>query len=120
MALKTLGVVAKERGSYDVTVVLLSNEETPVPVTPVTFYWTWSDIYGNILNSRQKVEVIGDDLGSEITIKLDYADLVVSQAAQATGVLTVQGTYLDADGDTRYFADAVCILIDNLAGVQTL
>jgi hypothetical protein len=120
MGLKTLGIVAKERGSYDVSVVLMSNEDTPVPVVPVSFYWTWTDLYGSVVNSRQKVQVTGVGLASTVVVKLDYADLIVTEGSQATRVLTVQGTYIDSDGDTRHFSDGVHVLVDNLTGIQVL
>ena len=114
MAISRLTTVAKENGSLELTVALTG--ANGAAVTPLTFLWTWTDTIGNVINSRQNVAVTGDDLGEEVTIKLNGGDLPVSGVAQAVYVLSILATYLDEDGETMNITDAKEVAVDRVIG----
>lgn len=114
MAISRLTTVAKENGSLELTIALVGTNGAAV--TPLTFFWTWTDTIGNVINSRQNVEVSGGDLGEEVVIKLNGADLPVSGVAQAVYVLSILATYLDEDGETMNITDAKEVAVDRVIG----
>ena len=117
MAISRLTTVLKENGSAEITVAL--SGANGAAVTPLTFFWTWTDVGGTVINNRQNVEVTGADLGEEVVIKLNDADLPVSGMAQRVGVLSILATYLDQDGDVMNITDAVEVVIDRIIGFGT-
>jgi len=120
MSLATLSTVAKEQGSIEIRISVTDTQMTPQPVTPLTFIWTWTDKRGTVINDRQAEEITGADLGETVTIKLYGDDLEVPSGSQALRLLTIQGTYMDKDGETMPFSDGIYVQIDNLAGIQVL
>jgi hypothetical protein len=104
----------------DIRISVTDTQSTPQPVTPLTFFWTWTDKRGIVINDREAEEISGADLGETVTVKLFGDDLEVPSGSQAIRLLTVQGTYMDKDGEIMPFSDGIYVQIDNLAGIQTI
>ena len=102
----------------EIRVAVTNTHAIPEPVTPLSFSWTWTDRWGAVINGRQAVEVPEAELSEVVTIKLFGDDLTVTQGVKTTRLLTVQGTYLDKDGEIMPFSGGVHVVVDDLAGVQ--
>ncbi len=80
---------ADERSSYFITIELLDEQQNRV--TPVTLYWSLTDMNGNIVNSRDSVEVSSPAEANVITLTGD--DLAVFEDAITYRLVNVWGTY---------------------------
>jgi len=84
-----LSTVANEQSSYWVTINFLDDDGTNMSTTTLT--WTLTDLEGNIINSREDVNVAGPSY--QETIELSGADLAVDGNDIVQRIMTLEGTY---------------------------
>lgn len=102
---------AIERSTCVITVSF--TDEDGSGVTPNEVSWTLMDLDGNIINTRESIDITP---GSSVEIVLYGNDLVVSGDVQRTAkrVLLLEGTYDSDIGNDLPFRDQLVFAIDNL------
>lgn len=91
MSIQSLSLTVGERGTVSVSFTFYDSDTPPNTVTPKSAYWTLSDKYGNVINSRNQVTI--SPLSSTVIVTLTDDDI------QITGD--------DDDGERRFTVVAV-------------
>jgi len=86
---------AVEGSTYIIQAVL--TDEAGNAVDPVSACWTLKDGAGAVVNSREAVEITGDDLASTLEIVLSGDDLARAAGDDGVRVITIYGTYYSTE-----------------------
>jgi len=121
MAIFRLDNGATFEGSSNVITATFKDDSGALAV-PNNMYWTLSDRFGSIINSRNKIDFELDNgtgttgtLSSAMQIFLNGADLdIASKALSKVVILTVEGTYEAAGGVDLPYKSQCSIEIKNL------
>lgn len=103
--------VATELGTYIIDVTLL--DEDGDSLAPATLSWSLKDVGGNVVNSREDVEI--DPPTSSVTITLTGADLALTANRPAQRILSLSGTYTTALGVEAALTESATFIIAPLA-----
>jgi len=81
--------IANEGSSFFPTIEFF--DELNVAMTPDTLFWDLTDLAGNIINERERIEVSSP--GTSLTLALTGDDLDAMGDDVATRILNLYGTY---------------------------
>lgn len=87
--MNVLTTVANEQSSYWIIIDFFDDDGTNMSTT--TLSWTLTDLEGNIINSREDVNVAGPSY--QETIELSGNDLAVDGNDIIQRIMTLEGTY---------------------------
>jgi hypothetical protein len=114
MARTILNEPAKERSSYYIDVDF--TDETGLPVTPKTCFWTLSKTDGTIVNNRERV--VPGSLAASITIALSGDDLACDAGKERDGrVILVEATYDSVHGNDMPFKEQQYFDVENMVAL---
>ena len=109
--------IAKEKGTYAVTVAFADQDGTAI--IPATLTWSLMTTAGTAINAKTDVAVSVPAATNDIALTGD--DLAIQTGETGTfvkRVLLVEGTYNSTYGTGLAFRDAILFLLENLTGVS--
>ena len=108
--------VAEERSTF-VAQCTFKNE-TGSNVIPIDIVWTLADKFGNVINARSSVAIVG--MTAIVNIVLTGTDLIVSETfpADVWRFLTVSATYDSTLGTGLKLRDSAKFQVANLTSIS--
>lgn len=89
-------------------------DSSSAAVVPKMANWTLRDEDYEVVNSREEVDIVGDDLDSTTYIVLTGADLALPDPTKPTRYVLIQAMYDSDDfGSDLYFKEEIVFKITN-------
>jgi len=104
---------AKEESTYTIQAVITDEDDNAL--TPNSLTWTLLDLYGNVINEREDVELTP---ASTVSITMSGDDLAVTAANGTKRRLLLEGDYDSDYGEGLPLKEQVEFEIEELVGIS--